>query len=1139
MPCQAATATAQAPLVVYKPVAEPRATTRSAALDARARGATVQTSAGDIRSRWPFGDLLVRPGARLGILRREGGSWVPARGAPSPRAGMLRAGSFEDLALGKLARLASPEAEAKGVASVPFQDTLRIAVLRVDFLTDRSGDSTTGNGHFDVSPPDTINLPVDPTPHNRAFYESHMEALRRYYATATNGRLVLEWEVFPQADSAYHSGDMADFGPWRLTPDIFDVAYRMVRGLFAAADTQDTSIPWERFDRVVIFHAGSDLQSDVKLDSPNDLPTFTIGLDDSLAIPVGDSTKIFTAAILPETANQDGYFAALNAVNAHENGHNLFGWRDVYDVFSGLPVCGEFTLMDTGNLVGTTLQVGDSANARQFFAIGVLPPLADPYQRHLVWDDVPRTELPIYGTVDSLVPPQISGRALKVPLDSEEYLLLENRQDDLNGDRRLILVRDPDTRVILGPGSADSLEYDFLLPGPGIVIWQVDESVVAFDPPGRRSDFFYTINANPSRLGLQIIEADALDDLGDFTSPFALGSPLDPWFVPNNGRLARDTRPPLVTNSGTDPHVAIDVLDSLRVTMHVRVSRDWQLAGWPVKVKPPKQGIEPLAIPGGVDLAACPPPGFGQAVSLIAFTARDSAIHAFCSNGSPGGPTGEILWKAPASLSPIAELDDPVQGALIASVYPDPESLSDTTWSTGGSWVVLVGPSGAVTPGFPLRIPNGSSGQPDWITAGPLVADLDGSGGSPPGVFVGTRDGRVYRIGADASVSRLDEWTPLEGTAPATNVPILALTASPGAQPVAFLAEADSLGNVAVSPAPGAMAGPRSVGRPGWQPLLAFIQLNRGVDGRQIGVGTDPVPPNTPSPPQLVILDRASGAGEIFGLSSPPGRLAELRGVDAPLAKGIAAGDLDGDGFNEIVIATRDGRIGFWNLSGGATPGWPKDVEPEPFATQASPLVAQLDGTAGLEIVAATGSGRIFALDSRKKPLSGWPLGTGAGQAGSPALLDVDGDGDLEMLVADADSSLYAFDLPSAPASAAVWPLWGHDAGRTFSLVDPPTTGSLPDGGLLVAGSLRCYPNPAKRSPVTVAFQLKEPSLVTLTVYDPSGRRVAEMEQAGLKSDNALVWKADGQAPGLYLGSLRIEAGGSSESHLVHIGLLR
>src|SRR5262249_14230985 len=156
-------------------------------------------------------------------------------------------------------------------------------------------------------------------------------------------------------------------------------------------------IPWKNLDGILVIHAGSDFQSDVLQDTPEDIPTFTLGVADTdrvvfpgsargdcAAVP-GDTLAQYCpvphAPFLPEHMNQDGYYGTINAVIAHECGHLLFGLSDLYDIESGLPVCGFWSLMDTGNLAGAVIpqDVGEP-----IFAVGLLPPSIDPFQRFFV-----------------------------------------------------------------------------------------------------------------------------------------------------------------------------------------------------------------------------------------------------------------------------------------------------------------------------------------------------------------------------------------------------------------------------------------------------------------------------------------------------------------------------------------------------------------------------------------------------------------------------------------------------------------------------------------------------------------------------------------------------------------------------------
>jgi M6 family metalloprotease-like protein len=77
-------------------------------------------------------------------------------------------------------------------------------------------------------------------------------------------------------------------------------------------------------------------------------------VDDTDRVVFADTTlrPIDRVAFVPETINQDQAYGALHGVIAHENGHNFFGFGDVYDIETALPVVGLWSLMDSGNVVG-------------------------------------------------------------------------------------------------------------------------------------------------------------------------------------------------------------------------------------------------------------------------------------------------------------------------------------------------------------------------------------------------------------------------------------------------------------------------------------------------------------------------------------------------------------------------------------------------------------------------------------------------------------------------------------------------------------------------------------------------------------------------------------------------------------------
>ncbi len=1030
-------------------------------------------------------------------------------------------------------------------------DTVRLAFIRVEFRNDRGGDLSSGNGRFDLSGPDTTAAPIDRPPHNRAFYLAHLEALRRYYDAMSYGRVVIVGDVWPRTEGgAYQLDDMADYGPWAFSQDIFPAALALFRDAFFAADAQSQTdfgerIPWDDYDRFMIIHAGSDLQSDLRQDSPEDIPTFTIGVLDRDAVIFPDSLHrpIDRAVICPETSSQDGFYGALNGVIAHESGHNIFGFADLYDVFTGRPVIGYWSLMDSGNLVGAPFQLPDGSES---FAVGLLPPSLDPFHRFFASDALAFTDVSP-GDTTTIADSARNPDMRRLFLSSDEYLVLENRA--IAATDSVPLDQDSTTRVVLGPEFPDRYEYDALLPARphaqgtppppsgGLLVWHIDASVIPFVTALRIDPFTdYGYNTDPARPAVSVIEADGLADLGDVTSPFLFGSPYDPYFLSNNRTLADATVPDLRPHTGTYPHARIEVLDEPGSLMRLRVTHDWQLTGWPV--------------------AADFPPGGPLLLSVDADGAPDRQLEVCWAGGAPGSPDSAALFAVRrdgrglrGDTLAFAHLDRrprPLLAALaIGSVLQDPPdgpsyfavstygSTADTVVGSRGGQVWLLDHTGAPLPGWPAALPS-------VVTTPPVIAGLYPNAT----VFVGCADGKVYELGLDGALrwssaagwpggvsGRLAVWRD-----PSTGVTLIAagwadghvevLTDSPALWPFGTLS--------------------RRLGGPGFAPDFLWIDF----DGNGEPAGRAPT--CAAGVPALVVHD----ADRLWAFCPNGEPLPGWgRSFGDTLVAGIGAGDPDGDGYDEVLAQSVTSQIAFINQSGYPSPGWPRRATRESFRTESPPLALDLDGDPASEVVALDASGILAALRADGRAPAGWPLATGVGVTGAPVAADLDRDGRMEIVAPDravpdslqADvngrfGTLYAYSLPPRPPGPVVdaWPMLGGDPGRTSAL--PAARGATappPASGPLVNGSLHAFPNPARRRPVTFSYQLTEPADVDFTVLDPSGHPVASFTRSGRRADNLEVWDPGPVPAGLYVARLRFR--GASRTHIeaITLGLLR
>jgi hypothetical protein len=173
--------------------------------------------------------------------------------------------------------------------------------------------------------------------------------------------------------------------------------------------------------------------------------------------------------------------------------------------------------------------------------------------------------------------------------------------------------------------------------------------------------------------------------------------------------------------------------------------------------------------------------------------------------------------------------------------------------------------------------------------------------------------------------------------------------------------------------------------------------------------------------------------------------------VDEVVWSSPALGDINGDGWLEIVVGTGDcyehaacasgGRthpvtdaLYGWDHLGNPLAGWPIHLSEFAFA---SPALGDLDGNGDLEIIINTNDGYVHAFNADGSVVPGWPrlVTTPAGDRGqvvhvstwaSPVLADLTGDGYVEVI------------LPSNWESV-VWDRLGNQLTRQTCCPNNPT----------------------------------------------------------------------------------------------------
>ena len=228
---------------------------------------------------------------------------------------------------------------------------------------------------------------------------------------------------------------------------------------------------------------------------------------------------------------------------------------------------------------------------------GLFPPEPSPWEKIFLGWAEPVSVKPGNYHINLFTDLAASGNdtaILKVPINSSEYYLLENRIRDANKDGariKYVLGGDTLTKVFENDTTGfysyetDSLkgvvvdvdEFDWAEPGNGIVIWHIDDNIINSKIGDNQ------INTDSQHRGVGVVEADGIQDIGQqYTDIFGdvvvgEGAPEDLWYSSNpskfyENKFGKDTRPSSTTNSGAYSLITISDFSGYADKMSFNVS---------------------------------------------------------------------------------------------------------------------------------------------------------------------------------------------------------------------------------------------------------------------------------------------------------------------------------------------------------------------------------------------------------------------------------------------------------------------------------------------------------------------------------------------------------------------------------------
>jgi hypothetical protein len=472
--------------------------------------------------------------------------------------------------------------------------TVKILAVMVEFQK-KNTSTIVGNGQFDsIYTKSWGNDIIDPLPHDSAYFDAHLKFASNYYKNVSNNKLNVTYTVLPKVITV--SKNMKGYSPLSGSTDFTGLA-EFIAEVWHLVDSTNPGFNFSDYDLFTIFHAGvgRDVSVSGSLGNERDLPSVYMNLTSMQkylgssysGIPVSNGNfNITNSLILPQTENREAtaidnskylYQVTINGLLVSSIGSHI-GLPDLFDTKTGVTAIGRLGLMDGQGIFAYNGVFPPAPSAWEKIQLGWVSPV------EITPGDFANLNLKIYSTASTS-----DTMIYKIPLNAKEYYLVENRQRNPNATGVTLTIYSNGTTSTktfskdttgfysynidsLSGVITDVDNPDWALPGNGILIWHINESII--------DSKFATdeINADKNDRGIMLEEADGIRDIGEqFTNVFGdvvtgEGEDVDFWYAGNDAKFFKNifnnsSRPNTKAHSGASSLIEMKNFSATGKTM--------------------------------------------------------------------------------------------------------------------------------------------------------------------------------------------------------------------------------------------------------------------------------------------------------------------------------------------------------------------------------------------------------------------------------------------------------------------------------------------------------------------------------------------------------------------------------------------